>query len=241
MHHLMLNDIPGALGWETRPMCINGFACHGQFIEYDQRAFHARAFNHAGIVLPAAFTRSLRTRQAEFFFGRLAAALALKQMGVANCSVGIGPAREPLFPTAVRGAITHSKAWAAAIALPSAGCRGAGLDIESPVDEHTIDAVEQLVLDTLELRILRRCSALPHAVLLALVFSAKESFYKAVYSTVQRFLEFSAIKLDGIDLVRHILRFRLPASLCADWQEGDVCEIGFTFLPGGEVVTSFAW
>jgi 4'-phosphopantetheinyl transferase EntD len=238
---LLPRDIPGALRWERRPLCINGLDCHAHFIAFDQPTFEPGAFARAAIPLPDTIARSVRTRQAEFFFGRLAAALALQEIGLPDWRVAIGPGREPQFPPAVRGSITHSKTWAAAIALPAHGCRGVGLDIEAPLDAGSVEGVEQLVVDASEQAILRSSVGLPYPVLLALVFSAKESYFKAVYSSVQRILEFSAIKLAAIDLESGRLRFYVPATICADWRQGDTCEIGFGRLTTGEVLTFFAW
>ncbi|WP_229632109.1 4'-phosphopantetheinyl transferase family protein [Pseudoduganella violaceinigra] len=191
--------------------------------------------------MPATIERSVQKRQAEFFFGRLAAALAIQEHGHAAGQVTIGAMREPVFPAALAGTITHTGSVAAAAVLPAYYCQGFGIDIEQPIAASSIDSVEQLVLDRFERILLQGLAQLPYPTALALVFSAKESFYKAVARAVGRIFDFSALRLEAFDLTAQRMRFVTQEALCADWPSGRRCEVAFCLLAGGEVLTAFSW
>ena len=215
--------------------------CNVQMLRYDLAAFDPSAFADAAIVMPVSIQRSVKKRQAEFFFGRLAAALALREQGYAAVEVGIGAMREPIFPAALRGTITHTDRVAAAAVLPAYRCRGLGIDIEQAIAPDAIHSVEQLVLQPAEHAVLAGVNELAYPLALALVFSAKESFYKALAQTVGRVFDFSALRLLSVDLSAQRLHFVTEEMLCADWPRGQPCEIGFHRLAAGEVLTIFSW
>ncbi|NVD98018.1 4'-phosphopantetheinyl transferase [Massilia sp. BJB1822] len=236
-----MQALPGFGGHTQLRLRLAGRDCHVQLLRYDVAAFDETAFAGAGIAMPATIQRSVRKRQAEFFFGRLAAALAIKEHGHAAVEVAIGAMREPIFPTTLTGTITHTGAVAAAAVLPAHCCNGLGIDIEQPIAANSIDSVEQLVLGPSERMVLEGLAQLPYPMALALVFSAKESFYKALARAVGRIFDFSALRLEGIGLPAQRLHFVTQEALCADWPIGSRCEIGFTLLAGGEVLTAFSW
>ncbi|MBB3120934.1 4'-phosphopantetheinyl transferase family protein [Pseudoduganella violacea] len=233
--------LPGFSGHSQLRLRLAGRDCNAQLLRYDAAAFDASAFVAAGIAMPATIQRSVQKRQAEFFFGRLAAALAIQAHGHAAAEVTIGAMREPVFPAALAGTITHTGTVAAAAVLPAHCCKGLGIDIEQPIAAGSIDSVEQLVLGPSERILLEGVAQLPYPTALALVFSAKESFYKALALAVGRIFDFSALRLEAIDLSAQRLRFVTQEALCADWPIGSRCEIGFSLLAGGEVLTAFSW
>lgn len=234
--------LPGYGGRTRLRLQLAGRGCDVQLLRYDAAAFDPSAFASAAIAMPATIQRSVQKRQAEFFYGRLAAALALREQGCADTGVAIGPMREPVFPPGLVGTITHTATVAAAAVLPGHCCRGLGIDIEQPIAANSIDSVEQLALSPGERALLQDLpQLLPYPVALALVFSAKESFYKALARTVGRIFDFSALRLQAIDLPAQRLRFATAEALCADWPVGRECEIGFQRLAGGEVLTAFSW
>ncbi|WP_256080291.1 4'-phosphopantetheinyl transferase [Massilia sp. YIM B04103] len=233
--------LPGFGGHTLLRLRLAGRDCNVQLLRYDAAVFDASAFAAAGIAMPATIQRSVQKRQAEFFFGRLAAAFALEEQGHAAVEVAIGAMREPVFPLAWTGTITHTGTVAAAAVLPTRCCKGLGIDIEQPIAASSIDSVEQLVLGPSERILLEGLAQLPYPTALALVFSAKESFYKAVARAVGRIFDFSALRLEAIDLPAQRLRFVTQEALCADWPIGSRCEIGFSLLAGGEVLTAFSW
>lgn len=209
---------------------------------YAAQQFDSSSFAEAGILRPPAIARAVRQRQAEFFWGRLCAQAALADLGLAGIEVGSGAAREPLWPSGTIGSITHSRALAAALALPAGQYRGVGIDVECHADAAALGDVADTVLAPRERRFLRQQhGALSEAMLLSLAFSAKESFYKAVYGAVQRFIDFSAIEIDALDVARGRIGFTVTETLCDAWRCGTPGQAGFELLDDQHVLTGVLW
>lgn len=231
---------PGLVDRSRRPYPAGLHEVGVHLIGFRSEDFSADAYGQAGMPMSPAIARSVRKRQAEHFYGRLAARLALADLGIHTHDIGTGASREPLWPAGVIGSITHSPRQAAAVALPAGAWQGVGIDLEGAVDAGSIASVEQLALCPAELSVLRRIPQMPHAILVALAFSAKESFYKAAFGAVGRFFGFEAIRIDAVDLDGKCLHFTTMQTLCSAWPSGKRGSIGFTLLDTG-VLTAFVW
>ncbi|WP_070357202.1 4'-phosphopantetheinyl transferase [Duganella sp. HH105] len=210
-------------------------------LEYALEDFSVEAFRQAGLLLPPSISHSVPKRQAEYFHGRLAARIALRAAGAIDADVLTGTQREPVWPAGMTGSITHQGPYAGAAVMPASAVNGIGIDIEAPIPDDAREAVEQLAVTASELDALRRLSPLSDPVLLALAFSGKESFYKALFYRVGRFFGFEAVQLTGLDMARGELHFVCQAALTPEWQPGSKGTIAFEFLPDGSVLTSFVW
>jgi enterobactin synthetase component D len=238
---LALRDLPGFVRAYTVVFEANCFTREALVVEFTLDQFSPVAFAQAGIALPPTIMNAVPKRQAEFFFGRLAASWALVRTGHEVVTIKTGRMREPLFPTATVGSITHTTKFAAAVVASARTCGGIGIDIEMPVEPDAIESVEQLVLSVEELAIVKASSELSYPVLLALVFSAKESFYKAVFGSIGRILDFSAIRLRRIDGGGKGLHFQCSSILSARWREGTPVCVHYRVFPTGEIMTCFDW
>jgi enterobactin synthetase component D len=233
-------EFPGFVDWSHRlyPAGLREVGIH--LITFRPESFRADAHCRTGIPMPAAISRSVRKRQAEYFYGRLAARMALADLGIHTDDIGSGTNREPLWPTGAIGSITHSQRQAAAIALPIGIWQGVGIDLEGAVGAEAIGSVEQLALCAAELDVLSQLPQMPHNILVALVFSAKESFFKATFAAVGRYFGFEAIRITGVDIAGRRLHFTTVETLCSAWPSGKRGIIGFTLLDAA-VLTAFVW
>lgn len=153
-------------------------------IGFALRSLHRDGGDPAAGLLPAERRllgpRAVPKRVAEFAGGRAAAREALAHLGVTGAAaLAIGRAgRAPCWPAGVVGALTHAGAWAAAAVARSAGYAGIGLDLEQ------VRAVSEAVIGRVALPAERQwLDGLPPALRaegFALLFSAKESVYKAL-------------------------------------------------------------
>jgi len=127
--------------------------------------------------------RAVDKRRREFAAGRACARRALEQLGLPASPILAGPRREPLWPPGVVGAITHCRGYCAAAVARTADVRSLGIDAE--VRAPLPHGVAELVCTDAERR---WTAALPGGHWGTLVFSAKESVYKAWYPVAQRWL-----------------------------------------------------
>jgi 4'-phosphopantetheinyl transferase EntD len=144
-------------------------------------------------------------RRLEFANGRRLAHRALAELGRDEGPVLRGPGREPLWPRGTVGSITHCEGYAAAVACSASDLASIGIDAEraGAVDSD----VEELICAPEELRWCRRAQGPVDR--RTLVFSAKESAYKALYPLVGRPIGFHEVVV-RIDLSEReiALRFR---------------------------------
>ena len=197
-----------------------------------QRALFAPGlFSQHGVIVPDSIRMSAPSRQAEFLAGRVCAQAILQTHGLGANVVGIGAHRQPLWPAGVVGSITHAHQYAAAVACAGAGLLGIGIDIESIVGAEAREALATIVVSEREIACLHQAGGtLDVATLLTLVFSAKESFFKAAFEQVGRYIEFDALELFHVDLAARMLHFRCAHTLSAHLPRGRVCEARFVFL-----------
>ncbi len=226
----------------SRSWTVGGQTVQLWLAPYQAAQFDGACFAEAGIARSQALAGAVLKRQAEFFHGRLCARAALAALGVHGAQVGTGPAREPLWPAGTIGSISHTRSLAAAVALPAARHRGVGIDIEAHADDSAQASIAGMVLNERELALLRaQGGALGDAILLSLAFSAKESFYKAVYGAVGRFVDFDAIEIDALDVARAQLGFTLTETLCDAWPAGTRGAAAFELLDEQHVITGVLW
>jgi enterobactin synthetase component D / holo-[acyl-carrier protein] synthase len=171
--------------------------------------------------------RSVPRRQREFAAGRACARLALARLGYQPAPLLPGPDRAPAWPQGAVGSITHCRDYCAAAAARRSELRALGIDAE--LNQPLPEGVAELVCTPLELD--WSASAQPRgADWRTLVFSAKESVYKAWQPLTGEWLGYRNVEL-RIDAETGTFEARLlvpaPAALGT----------GFSSFSGGFVTT----
>jgi 4'-phosphopantetheinyl transferase EntD len=126
-------------------------------------------------------------RVQEFAAGRTCARIALESIGVSPRPLLMGRRREPLWPLGVTGSITHCKDYCAAAVVSTQHYVGIGIDAE-PNRPLPLDVLE-IVSVSSERDWLSRCSN-NSLCWDRLLFSIKESIYKAWFQVTQQWLGF---------------------------------------------------
>lgn len=219
---------------------INSHVLNVQLISFEAASFHADAYWHAAVPLPQHIRQSRTIRQAEFFFGRLAARLALREYGLENVEIHTGLNREPIWPPGMLGSITHSRDRSAAVAQKDDSVQGIGIDLESTGTAEQHDAIASIAINPDELPIVA-ASSFTFGQTMTLFFSAKESFYKATYHDVGHFFGFEAISITGIDAAAGTLSFSVRTHLSENWPAGASGNIYFIHLDNADLLTFFMW
>jgi 4'-phosphopantetheinyl transferase EntD len=160
----------------------------------------ARGDDDAGVLFPAEqalVARAVEKRRREFATGRDCAHRALAQLGTEPGPILSGERGEPVWPAGVVGAITHCRGYRGAAVARAAELAALGIDAEphEPLPQG-------LIADVARPEELPGLAALARAEpALAwdrLLFSAKESVYKAWFPLTGRWLGFedAALELD---------------------------------------------
>jgi 4'-phosphopantetheinyl transferase EntD len=101
--------------------------------------------------------------------------------------------RAPGWPSEVVGSITHCDGFCGAVVARHGRILGVGLDAE-PAEPLPPEVISRICTPT-EIHWIRRAQPAPAGDWYRLVFSAKESVYKACHPVVQRVLGFSEVEL----------------------------------------------
>ena len=170
-------------------------------------------------VAPMAGDESGAPRRADFLAGRLAAAEAMRRLGIeAGGVLGRTSEGAPAWPVGLVGSISHHSGFACAVVSDVAA--GIGVDIAPLLAQSQLRAVVRRCLIDSE----RERWQSPGDV--AVVFAAKESIYKAAHPRVGRYIGFD--EADVIEQSGGVWTARLGERLAG--------ELGVGWVSG-----SFAW
>ncbi len=193
---------------------------------YDAVRFKpTQSWQHAAI-LPEILEKAIPQRQAEFIAGRYCAARAMAQLIPGRSDiVGMGEDRSPLWPRHLIGSITHANGFVSAVVALKDAIAGIGIDSEKMLTEHECAEIEEAICTAHELDLLQETTGVRNrSEILTLIFSGKESVYKCVHPTAQRFVDFQEVELVSIDASRGVFAFVLLADLHPEFPRGLVLE-----------------
>ena len=133
----------------------------------------------------------------DFTRGRACAHRALGEFGIHAFSLISGEQREPLWPASIIGSITHTHGYAAAVVARRGTLRAIGVDCE------VIDSVdEELWSRICTPSEIDRLAGLPPPERVrqaALIFAAKEAFYKCQFPLTRAWVGFEDVVIEPCD------------------------------------------
>ena len=130
------------------------------------------------------------SRKEHYRSGRICAKEVLSKLGTLGQPVLRDPqTREPLWPEGISGAITHSGNWAAAAAGKTSDVLGIGIDLED-LERQVDSRISRHVCIPEEQKWLQECGEDCLEQNLKIIFSAKESIFKAFFPYTRTYLHF---------------------------------------------------
>lgn len=154
-----------------------------------------RVGSGAAALLPeeeAALGRVSEKRRRDFSLGRECARRALLKLGIGTVPILRGAEREPLWPAGVCGSITHCERYCAAVVALKSDIRGIGIDAErvQPLQDGVL---KRVALETERVWMKGADPQVPWDILL---FSAKESVFKAWFPATGTWLGFEHARIE---------------------------------------------
>ncbi|MFT6991247.1 MAG: 4'-phosphopantetheinyl transferase EntD [Paraglaciecola sp.] len=217
----------------TEPLSIKlpytdvvAFQCY-----FDVDAFTIEQALILPIPFPAQLMHAVKRRQAAYFAGRNCARYALLRLNAETTHVLKGEKQQPLWPNGqngqkLGGSITHSGNIALCIAAEQNNMSHLGIDIEQHMTEKVAKEIENTVINKVEKQRLTAVD-LEFAEALTLIFSAKETIFKALFYDIGDYFSFDAAELLYLDLDSCIARFSLTTTLTSIWPQGSEIDIHF--------------
>lgn len=186
----------------------------------------------SGIVLPDTLARAVLKRQVEFAAGRFCAREVLQKLGYHGAAtLAIGEHRAPLWPAGYLGSISHGDGMALAVATTTREWRGVGIDIERILTNEAAQPLHEHLMKLPELAI-GEAAGLSLGTWLTLVFSAKESLFKALYPFVGRYFDFLDAEVCELQQQQSCLTLRLATTLSPSCVKGSLYSIRYSYFPG---------
>ena len=174
----------------------------------------------------ACIAHAVETRAREFATGRACARAALSQLGLHPVPIPAGSDRAPMWPPGFAGSISHTQGYCVAVAARvqkeqvKNGFLALGVDVEQAGQVR--QELWPQVMREEEIAWLFTLNEAERAVSAALIFSAKEAFYKAQYALTQGWVDFddAAVELLTDSFVLHVRNDALPIARHARSFEG---------------------
>lgn len=207
---------------------------HYALARFDTGAFVPGLYAAHGIDHPPALQGKADKRQAEYLAGRLCARTLLDFHGHPGFVLHAGEDRAPVWPADLVGSISHKGHYAAVIVHPRRNIEGIGIDLESVMTDERAARIAGAIMTPAELARLVKDD---FGLAVSLVFSAKESFFKAAFAQVGDWFGFDAIELVEIDRVQGRMAFVCVKVPGTRFIAGTPVEAGFRMVDGAIVMT----
>ncbi|WP_337842005.1 4'-phosphopantetheinyl transferase superfamily protein [Rheinheimera sp.] len=199
--------------------------CHFQLQHYRPDLYASMA-----IEMPAPLQASVIKRQAEFLAGRYAAFKAMQLLWPLRPlpQIGIAAQRQPLWPAGALGSITHAAHWACCLISRAEQTGYLGIDLETWL---TVEQARQLCgeIHNREEQELLCSLGLTAAQATTLIFSAKESLFKAVHPYAHQFFGFDAATVKTAE--PGTVWLELKPELAKAWQVAERYSVNYQLLP----------
>lgn len=148
-------------------------------------------------------------RKTEFLLGRVCAYKAYEKLtGKELLSLPAHKDRSPEWPADIVGTISHNQYWVGAAVAKSDELLGVGMDFEV-MGRTKLELAKQIRSE----RDIKTHPSLTDEELLTVIFSCKESLYKALYPNVKKFFGFEDAALLEIDLDNGLFTIELLTEL----------------------------
>ncbi len=141
----------------------------------------------------AAIARAVPKRVLEFTAGRTAARAAMADIGHDPCPIPMAPDRAPIWPDTLIGSIAHCDSACIAAVAPADQFRALGIDIEAATP--LADDLWDTICAPSERSWLNSQPSDQRGLLAKVIFSAKESVYKAQYPLTGTLIGFEAVEI----------------------------------------------
>lgn len=202
--------------------------------DFSLEKFSLPAFQQLAISMPDSLRSAVSKRQAEFLAGRYLAKIILTQMSLPQVEIAIGHNRAPVWPEGVIGTISHHQNKAICAIQHSSGAGdGIGIDTERLIANDMVEGMCSTIICSRENALIMTLPG-SQALWLTVIFSAKESLFKALYRQVQRYFDF--LDAEVIAIEQQSMTLKLLTQLTPELYAGRTFKVHYR-ISGNEVLT----
>jgi len=200
-----------------------------QLVAYDSECYFDHLYEDYDIELPPSFHSWKAKRKAQFLAGRIAIQSAFRNLKIQPESIRVDRYKAPIWPNNLSGSISHQSGLSVACLLQTD--KAIGLDVQKLLNEEEGLSCESVVLTSEDKEYIHHKSAenLTKQQYISLIFSAKESFFKAAFKSVAHYFDFDAVSVHSLNIRKQQLILRCETSLSRGFKKGDKTVIQFCF------------
>lgn len=191
---------------------IKGFSGICFQCDFNTDNFDIQQSHTLSIDLPANLHRAVPKRQSEFLAGRYLALKALSKLGSKQTIVPVGRHRAPQWPKGIVGSISHTTDTACCVVSRFESHNYLGVDIERYLELNTATKIRCSIISEREMIVLDKLH-MPFERSMTVVFSAKESLFKALYPKLGKYFDFLDVELVELDEEKKIFSLEVNSHL----------------------------
>lgn len=208
---------------------------HGKVLvaKFDFLKFQQSDFSQLNVTAPPFLNKATFRRRAEYLTGRYIMKVLLADLGYTKFNLMREQGGSPGWPEGITGSLSHSGNMAAGALHSSEFLSGVGIDIESRIDEKHAVEIKSAILSYEESN---RLNFLSESKKVTLIFSAKESFFKAIYPKTGVRFDFLDVEIVRLDVYSRRFTLRLKRNLNATFRIG-YCLNGSYCFREGKIIT----
>jgi len=191
---------------------------------FDPQKYHDALAVEWGIPLPSRLQQAVSKRRAEYLASRLLVRSVMAELGMADFILTNAPDRSPCWPAGVQASLSHS-AGVVVVAATRQPC-AIGVDVEQFMSETTAQETAELLMNEQEQQLLQTLPV-SFSTAATLLFSLKESLYKALWPQLHQPMDFLDAELVSVDFAQQRATLRLTQNFSGCFAHGTLLEAGF--------------
>ena len=191
---------------------------------FDPQKYRDALAVESGIPLPARLHQAVSKRRAEYLASRLLVRSVMAELGIPDFILTNAADRSPCWPAGIQASLSHSGGVVvvAATRQPLA----VGVDVELFMSEATANETAELLMNEQEQELLQTLPV-SFSAAATLLFSLKESLYKALWPQLRQPMDFLDAALVSVDFAQQRATLRLNQNFGGRFTPETLLEAGF--------------
>jgi 4'-phosphopantetheinyl transferase EntD len=191
---------------------------------FSPQQWHHDLHHQWQLPLPQALQSAVIKRKAEYLASRWLAQQMLSTFEMPDFVLRNASDRSPIWPAGVQASLSHSQQVAVIAATQHPLC--IGVDVEQVMAEQTAQETVELLMNSTERKLLATRS-LSFALAATLLFSLKESLYKALWPQLHQPMDFLQAELIELNVPQGKAALRLTQDFSASFNTHTVLQAEF--------------
>lgn len=191
---------------------------------FDASRYHDELCEQWCLPLPPRLQKAVKKRRAEYLASRVLARQIMARLGHSGFILHNAADRSPLWPAGIQASLSHSDSVVVVAATSRSLC--VGVDVEQKMTAGTAHETAGMLMCAAEKAYLHTLP-LDFSLAATLLFSLKESIYKALWPQLHQPMDFHQAELIQMDLASQCATLQLTHRFSETFKEGCLLQAEF--------------